>query len=352
MHSTPHLVRSIRRDLRDRLPAAAFEPCPVRLLHIAGQLALLVLSYRLMAQLESTWALLLVALMAGHAHLCVGLSGHDLSHGTIVRGKRLRYALELLVWGTNATCPTAWVKNHNQTHHRETNTQADSFRYFSQAERTLVRRVYGLLFLPNHYLPYNPLVAFTFVLQLTGHTVCGLFGRFGTHGFITNVAEHSRAERLRMLFELAVVVGIQSLIFRLCGGSWDKYMFAALGSVVFGGAMSAAYLYTQHTLYPLSSWNDPLQSTSVIVPSLVDWLHGYVGHHTAHHLFEGISPEYLPRVTQLMRQHYPEWLDLQPLITVLRRAQENKPFKALRADPNRILQTGAVCETHPSTFSA
>jgi fatty acid desaturase len=320
------VVRDIRNHLRPLLPSGAFAPDPLKLLWVALHVCVIVAGYRFIAATTTPLAWLLASIVIGHGHVCIGFIAHDLSHGSVVRARRVRYPVELIVWAFNWTPATVWIMNHNRIHHRNTNAPDDSFRYFSESERTPVRTAVATLVNPNRGWKWNPMVGVTQVYLMTVNAIGALLGV--QPSIVPNIGRYTRAERLRVAFEFALVGALQVVVFRLAGGHWLKYLFAGPLALLVGSCVASAYLYTQHSLFPLGESNDPLKTTTLQLPRIVDVIHSNVSQHTAHHVFEGMNSNYYPLVTSLLQQHYGSAMSLSRFTECWRRIVCNEKFKA------------------------
>jgi fatty acid desaturase len=118
---------------------------------------------------------------------------------------------------------------------------------------------------------------------------------------------YTRAERLRIVFELGIGVASHVALF-LYLGSWELYLWAGFLPLMGGGAGASAYLITNHHLNPMMSEpiDQVLGTASLEVHPVFDWMHHHFSHHTEHHLFPAMSSVHYPLVRRLLRERYPE----------------------------------------------
>jgi fatty acid desaturase len=321
-------IKAIRIHLHSLLPREAFLPDPSKLIPMSLHLAIALGCFAGIGRTESLWLRALLSIVAGHSLAVFSFYAHSLSHGLIVRRGPLRSAAELVSWIVTATPPTLWRRIHNLVHHRNTNTRQDAFRYYTEGERTWTRTVYSMLFIPSRYNWFNPLV---FLTPMVLHVLHGNAAVTAPHReqrmFITNLGNYSDRERVWIVLETIMIIGWQVVVFFLSGGSWSTYLWAGLVTTIAGTMIAGTYVYSQHSLHPMSSHDNPFGCTTLKLPRLIDRLHVYLGHHTAHHLFEGVRDDYLPRVTQLLREHYPDALDERSPLECWRAIYRNPMYK-------------------------
>jgi fatty acid desaturase len=67
------------------------------------------------------------------------------------------------------------------------------------------------------------------------------------------------------------------------------------------------FILTNHSLSPMTDQNDPLlNSLSVTLPPLLEWLTLRFGFHVEHHIFPSMSSRHAPAVRAILRTHWPE----------------------------------------------
>jgi fatty acid desaturase len=302
-------ISSIRARIRTELPPQAFRVNTRKLVEALGYLAVACAAYFTIRTHEGLGVRAAAAIVIGICQLSIGFIAHDLSHGSVVRGKRAKAIVESLLWGLNSTPASVWIVIHNRSHHQNTNARYDSFRYFAETERTFGKTLFSLLFIPNRYLKWNPLVFQSYIVQIGMHTGAVLLGagrKGGPLGPIPNIGVYPLRSRLRFFAELAFIVAVQVGLYFAVGGTLGAYLWAGPVAFLCASAGASAYLYTQHSLHPLvdEQDGDPFQSTSLRLPVIFDWLHSFHSHHTAHHLFPSMSSDYYPDVTRLLARDH------------------------------------------------
>lgn len=308
------------RVVRPHLPREAFAPQPRDLGRMAFHGAVLAAALAGLRFTDVPWVWPLFCLVIGHAIACLAFLAHDLSHGSIVRSRAVRRALELVLWGLNVTPPTMWRRLHNETHHLETNTVHDPDRLFRASEETRLRRIYTQLLYPhNETLAGAPLVMVHFLTYIARHLLSALMPGAQRLPVTTAKPRYARGDRRRIAGELVVIALVQAGIYFAVGGG-ARYLWAAPIALLVTSAVVMTYIWTNHLLNPLCDHADPLVgSTTVVVPAWMNWLHANFSYHTEHHVFPAMSSRYYPVVSRLLQEHFPERYNQLPLREAWRR---------------------------------
>lgn len=320
-----------RRALRPLLPPGALQPSFRAVYTLVLAVACTYASYVPLAYMPSrAWALVFGP-VAGVCLASALFAAHDVSHGSSVRHRLLRYSAEVLAFSPFLLSATAWQRFHNGIHHRHTSTLNDSDRLPSPHEQSpaldrllkwMVPQEGGSVWTPlmgAHSLLYSALIAFW-----------TLFPGSSPNG-PNKATPVTRTTRARVLVELGLMLVAQSVIYRLCGSDLGTFMIAAGLSLFTASSIANAYIYTNHFLNPISPSVDPvIGSTSVVVPRWLDWLHSHFSHHTEHHLYPGMASRHYPLVRQLLLEHYPERFNCLPIADVYRLLMRSGPYASVR----------------------
>lgn len=297
----------VKKLIRSKLPAHMFKPTPCLVLFPIINALLMILGIYAVGQVDS-WILKIgITLLVGHQMFVVGNFSHYLSHLSIISNRRLCYVFEVLLWGVAGSSATVWVRSHNAYHHQYTNGNRDTFRAFSETEATPKRRWIHRLLSPNGEVRFSPMVLMTYFATHSAYFSGALYGKSGDiSSVVPFVPDFSKAQKRKVLFEIAVMVSVQVGFFFLVGADWLTYLMVYALSTFIGSGIASIYLFTQHSLFPLSDDNDPIRnSASLRVNPVIDWWHMYVSRHVEHHYIPNMSPIYLPHVTKLLEEHYP-----------------------------------------------
>jgi fatty acid desaturase len=282
---------------------------------VAINIAILLLGWTMAAQLNHwprPWlvAWLPLALVMGNSVFVLGLAAHDLMHGTLPRQRPLRRLVGLLAFSMLWVTPTLWQAAHNREHHGHTNGLADPDRSYGANQpnswgKRLFRRI-------TPSIEVHPLIL---VLGMTsawpshhfGTTCSLLLYNNAETGFTQAAFRVSEAERRAIALELGAVMAIHALVISWIGLPPLQLLLGYFLPLWIGYAMTMAYVYTNHTLCPLTEDTDPLAtSLSLKVPAWVDLLHCNFSHHSEHHVFPGLNSSYYPHVRELLMRHHPE----------------------------------------------
>lgn len=300
------------RELKPLLPSEAFAPARSRLLWLPVHLAIMAAIITAVGAGWVPWPLLPVASLAlGISFAGTTFVGHETAHGGTVRGRRLKHALTWVCFLPFTLSPTLWKVWHNREHHAHTNDPAlDPDMYPSlpvyQRSRTVrivtdrfalgARRWTGVLSL---------------LFGFTGQSSQILLVRARARGWLT-----TRQQRLA-LAETAAGVAVWATVAWLVGPL--AFVFVFVLPLVVANWIVMAFILTNHGLSPGTGHvNDPLvNSLSVTVPRLCDWVTLGFGFHTEHHLFPAMSTRHAPKVRALLQQKWPERYQSMPLGTAL-----------------------------------
>jgi fatty acid desaturase len=329
MEFSPAQIKAIRIHLKGLLPRAAFRPNPGKLVHLFVHAAIVIGCIVQIGLAQTSLNRALQTVVAGHSIATIAFFAHDLSHNAILPRSKLRDVLEVMFWTMTSTRVTLWRHIHNKVHHRNTNAMSDSIRYFARSERNWKRTLYSTVFIPGRYNRFNPLVLLNPVVTHLLHSRAALqHPKRKDFVIITNLGTYTTQDRLRLLFEIGLVVAWHIAVYYLAGRTWQGYLWAGIGSSMVGTMIASTYVYSQHSLHALSSHDNPFGSTTLILPRTISQLHGNIAHQTAHHLFEGLNTDYLPMVTDLLREHYPDALDELGPMECWRRIFKGPMYKA------------------------
>ncbi|HEY8393696.1 MAG TPA: acyl-CoA desaturase [Thermaerobacter sp.] len=284
------------RTLKKVLPRHVFQPEPWRLLWIVPHSALALGGIAAVAWLELHWLLKLVlAVVIGHAFASLGLFGHEVLHGSVVRTPWLRnLAGQWCLWPF-AIGPRLWRRWHNVEHHGHTQEHGEDPDAMHTLEEFHARPALQLI-----YRIAPPLRAVLTLLSLSVwfsfHAV-QMLRRF--------LPAFPRREHPVVLAQFALPV-MSWLALAVWIGARD-WLFAYLIPLLVANFIVMSYIVTNHLLNPLTPVNDPLaNSLSVTVPRWVDVLHFNFSHHTEHHIFPGLSSKYAPLVKRWCKELWPD----------------------------------------------
>jgi len=286
------------RELREDLPEDAFQPVPSRLIWLPVHLASIGSAVFLMLGTELGLAVdLVLAAAIGNSYACLGMLAHEILHGTVIRNRRWQDLVAGFCFVPHCIPPGVWRAWHNRMHHGQTGkagVDPDGFN-----DPVLYRRnrwlVFALSFMPgSRHL--QSILFFPFYFSV--HVLFVLFFHSKRHRYWSR-------ERRRL--ELTVFAGMVTFwaTVLLVVGPVD-FLFLHVLPLMVANAIQLAYLVTNHWLCDETPHeNDPLvNSLSVKVPRLLDWMHFNLSYHLEHHLAPNVNPRFAPLIRKAMVARY------------------------------------------------
>jgi fatty acid desaturase len=298
------------RELRPLLPAETFAPATSRLLWLPVHLTAIAAT---IVALSRGW---LPALLWPVAVLVLGVSFAGLTflspetlHGGVVRGRSLRNIVGWIGFLPFVLSPRLWRVWHNREHHAHTN------------HATLDPDKYPIL---QVYQGSRIVRVVTDGFSLGGRRLTGVLSLlFGFTGQSTKIllSAHKRGwmnkqEHRAAKLETIAAIAVWATLAWLVGAR--VFVFAYVLPLVVANWIVMAYILTNHGLNPLTETNDPLvNSLSVSVPRVWEFLTLGFGYHVEHHLFPAMSTRNAPAVRALLLQKWPERYQSMPLGSAL-----------------------------------
>jgi fatty acid desaturase len=293
--------------LKPFIPSEAFRPARYKLIWIGLYSTLALATLWMFARVNAWYLYAVLCLFQSFILASLAFLAHELSHASIIPGKRVRYLLELWQWGINLVPPTMWQKVHNQTHHTHAATIADPDRNFIATENCRSTAIYERLFYPQKSSPkFNPLIGFHFVPYVIRNIIAVFLGSKNKPTIVPAMPSYSQFDIFKIIFELVWIVALQIAIY-LIVGSWQAYVFASPIAILCTSTIVMIYIFTNHWLNPITQIADPVVgSTSVIVPKFWNKMHFNFSYHTEHHVFPSLNSDYYPNVSEALAKLYPD----------------------------------------------
>ncbi|RXT15343.1 fatty acid desaturase [Ammoniphilus sp. CFH 90114] len=289
------------------LPEEAFKPVPTRLWGGLAYLLITVAGFLIIGLIEPPlWVSLIISVIVGLCFAGLGLLGHEILHGTVVRKAWLRDFLGAIAFWPLTTGPQLWRNWHNMNHHIYTQDEhRDPDAWLSKEQLAKYPLLIVLYKLPLWVRATISFVSLSFSFTL--HSARMFFRSL--KNFHSN-----KKPKVWIQFILPWATWISLLFFM----GPVKWLLAFLIPLFIGNFIVMSYISTNHRLNPLVTVNDPLaNSLTVTVPKWVDFLHFNFSYHTEHHLFPGISPKYYPLVKQHILNMWPERYHQMPLVNAM-----------------------------------
>lgn len=326
--SVPSLS-SLRKELIRELPKEAFLRTKQALVAPLMHTVLVIACFVMIANTSNSLLFVLVSLIAGHSVFCIGNHAHYISHNIATRNKPINYIAEAIFWAISITPATVWAKIHNQYHHRNTNRENDTFRYFTVDEKRTSRTVAHFFCYPNKHLKYNPLTLISYFYVLFSHVLAALVPRDkDASSIVPTLPSYTVKERVKSWFEVALIVAIQVGIYYIFDQNLESYLLAFIIVYSTAVAITSLYLFTQHSLLPMEGDNHPLKSSMSIKPNaLIDWLHANVSYHVEHHIFETMNYKYYPMMSDILKKRYGEHYQMGSMTEIWKNLQKIDIYK-------------------------
>ena len=321
------------RELKPHVPPHMFRRRPDVLWALAANSVVIWGSAFLIGNGAGTLLTIACMLTTSVSFTSLVMQAHDLSHETIVGRGPVLATLEIYAWGLAMVPRTLWKKLHNGLHHARVASPGDPDRRFLVSEATLFRRRYSQLFHPSRHTPrWNPLIYLgaAYFAYAGAHIAYALLGRWiGRPSILAAVPRYTMNDRRALVVELAVALGLHGALFALAGGTIAGYALAVVAPAMSSTAVFMHYIYTQHSLLPMTPIDDPLaNSTSIRLPRIVDAIHHHLSHHIEHHLFPRVPSIYYPEIRRILAQRYPATFRTVPVRQALAALWRSELFAA------------------------
>jgi fatty acid desaturase len=305
-------VSAYVREVRPELPREAFEPARSRALWVPIHYSIAAALIWALASGLVPWPLWpVVSLVIGCCMGGVTFVAHEALHGGVVRGRTLIRVIGWLGFLPFVVSPQLWMAWHNRVHHNhcgENGVDPDMYptlvEYKRQRHARIMARYFGLG-----------------RRRLRG--AASLL--FGFTGQSFNILRAARARSIlpahlhrRAIIETAAGVAVWIAVAFLVGPL--AFVFVYVLPLIVANVIVMTFIVTNHNLSPLSPVNDPLvNSLSVRLPRLLEWLTLDFGFHVEHHLFPTMSTRHGRLVRRVLRARFPERYQSLPLQTAILR---------------------------------
>jgi fatty acid desaturase len=299
------------QEVRPLLPDGAFAPARSRALWIPVHYAIIAALAWALASHRVPWPLWpATSLVIGCCMAGVTFVGHEALHGGVVRGRRWIRVVGWLGFLPFVVSPQLWMAWHNRVHHNhcgQPGIDPDMYptlhEYQTQPAARLMADYFGI--------GRKRLIgALSLLFGFTGQSLQMLFKARRTGVLRPNL--HRRA-----ILETVAGIAVWTTVGVLVGPRVFVFVFAL--PLIVANTIVMTFIMTNHNLSPLSPINDPLvNSLSVRLPRLLEWLTLDFGFHVEHHLFPTMSTRQGRVVRQLLRARFPERYQSLPLHTAIR----------------------------------
>jgi fatty acid desaturase len=308
-------VSAYAREVRPLLPDSAFAPARSRALWIPVHYGIVALLVWALASHRVPWPLWpLVSVVIGCCMAGVTFVGHETLHGGVVRGRTLIRIIGWLGFLPFAVSPQLWMAWHNRVHHNhcgQPGIDPDMFPTLAEYRTQRTARIMADYFAIGRKRIAG---ASTLLFGFTGQSL-QLLIKAGKTGMLQPHL-HRRA-----IIETLTGISVWTAVAFVVGPL--AFVFAYVLPLLVANTIVMSFIMTNHSLSPLSPVNDPLiNSLSVTLPRVLEWLTLGFGFHVEHHLFPAMSTRHGRAVREVLRTRFPERYQSLPLVAAIRRLHE------------------------------
>ena len=298
------------RELRTVLPDEVYEPATSRVLWFPFHVAVIASLAYAMATGWLPWFLWPVAsLVIGISMSGTTFLGHEAMHGGVVKGKLAIRALGWFCFLPFQLAPTLWTAWHNRVHHNHTGkagVDPDMYPTLEEYETQPAARI-----MADHFgLGRSRLLSLASLLfGFTGQSQQMLW-KARSRGMLS-AKLHRRA-----VAEWLLGIAFWGVVAWLVG--FVPFLFVYVLPLIVVNSIVMMFIMSNHNLSPLTDINDPLvNSLSVTLPRLVEFLTLDFGFHVEHHAVPQLSMRHGRAVRAKLIEMYPGRYQTMPLTTAL-----------------------------------
>ncbi|PGV66221.1 hypothetical protein COD94_06280 [Bacillus cereus] len=286
-----------QREIRKKLPKEVFKNNPQRLLWLFFHLLLIILWSSIIIYTQNILIRLVCSILIGNSLGTLGFLGHEILHGTVIRGKKTMIFLGgvcMLHWGLP---PQVWIAWHNKQHHHHTNKWFDDPDCFGPVG--MYKKSRWVQFMEKLTPGSGTKRSYVF-----------LFYWFSLHT-VYNIMKNPKAFKLEKNRKYGLMYFIGVFIVWLCVSSLltnQGWLFLMLIPLTVSNFVMMSYVATNHFISP-STDNvvDPLINTLTVRSNkFVEKMHLQNNFHIEHHLFPDINPSQAEKVRNVLKERWPE----------------------------------------------
>lgn len=303
-------ISAYAREIRPQLGREHFAPARSRLLWLPVHLSVLLGAAYLLASRDIPWPVKpLLSLLMGCSFAGLTFLGHEVLHGAVIRGKKLRRLVGWIGFLPFVVSPRLWEAWHNRVHHHHTNEPGqdpDAYPTLQEyRESPLVRAV-------TEWAPGRKRLRGTLSLMI-GFSVQSAHMLFDARRRRWLTPQEQARAFAETLLGVAFWVAVAALVGPLA------FLFCYALPLLVANAIVMGFILTNHSVSPHTEINDPFaNSLSVTGPRWFEWLTLGFGYHVEHHLFPAMSTRHAPHLRQILRARWPERYQSLPLLRALR----------------------------------
>lgn len=311
-------IAAYARAVKPHLPASVFAPARSRVLWVPVHYAIIAALTWALATGHVPWPLWpVVSIVIGFCMAGVTFVGHETLHGGVVRGRTAIRVVGWLGFLPFVVSPQLWMAWHNRVHHNHCGQPGVDTDMYPTLEDYNARRSSQIM--ADYFgIGRRRMIGFMSLLfGFTGQSTQILFKAQKLGVLRPNL--HKRAI-LETLMGVAVWTAVAFLVGPLA------FVFVYFLPLIVANSVVMAFILTNHNLSPIASTqpvNDPLvNSLSVSLPRVLEWLTLDFGFHAEHHLFPTMSTRHGRVVREVLRAKFPERYQSLPLFEAVRRLHQ------------------------------
>ena len=293
------------REVTKELPKAMFKREPMRLKYGVLFSVLIIFCLYSVLALSPAWylklpiSILMGLFLAGNTFLA-----HEVLHGAIVKSRKIQTILGFIGFTPFFISPTYWRFWHNVLHHGNTQLlykDPDAFPTKMVWKKSrFMKFVFPLSPGSGYFRSY-----FYFFYWFSFQAVLNqIYMRFEN-----KMWEKMNHKKVSFEFGLQVIFGVSYLIFI----GVENWLWLAVIPFMAQNYTVMSYISTNHNISPLTRINDPLlNSLSVTNHPILEFLNLNFGYHTEHHLFPSMPASQTKKVSQKLKEMYPDRYQIMP----------------------------------------
>ncbi len=293
------------RAVSAELPKELFKRQPWRLaygvLFFGGVLSIIyvLLNFNLIWPFKLLLSIAMGVLIGGGAFL-----SHEVMHGAVVKNKKLQNFIGFFGFAPYLISPSYWRFWHNNLHHGNTQLlykDPDAFPTKMIWKRSKFMK-WAYPFTPGSGHKRSFLYFFWwFSFQAILNQV---YMRFGNKMW-------AKMDHRKVTLEFTLAVSLALVYLAFIGV--NNWMWLAVIPFMVQNYTVMSYISTNHNLSPYTKINDPLMnSLSVTNSPIMEFVNLNFGYHTEHHLFPSMPMSSAKKVSEKLKNMYPERYKIMP----------------------------------------
>ncbi|MFT6633201.1 MAG: fatty acid desaturase [Bacteriovoracaceae bacterium] len=299
------------REVSKQMPKETFKREPTRLKYTVMYSGGILASIYVLMTFELPWfvklpiSIIMGIFLAGNTFLT-----HEILHGAIVKNKKLQNVLGFIGLGPFLISPTYWRFWHNTLHHGNTQLlykDPDAFPTKMVWKKSKFMKFVFPLSPGSGYLRSYFYFFYWFSFQAVLNQA---YMRFGNKMW-------AKMNHQQVTKEFVLIVGL-ALCYIVAVGPSNWLWLVAIPFFAQNYTVMS-YISTNHNVSPLTKVNDPLVNSLTVTNSpILEFLNLNFGYHTEHHLFPSMPASQAKKVSNKLKEMYPDKYMTMPKSKALR----------------------------------